>query len=116
MAHASSPTARAAAGWQLREILRLQPRQILPLQDLPGDTLLCCEGCIWITLDHDRRDILLGPGDRLQWEPGRHGLVQAMEASSVRLLAGVPPSPRREHPRASRPGRLPIWSPFAQTA
>lgn len=51
------------------------------LLELPRDELLvgCAGGSLWLTLDHDLRDIVLEPGDRLQVDGRRRVLAYALE-------------------------------------
>lgn len=41
----------------------LRSRTTLPLQDQQGQRVSCLEGQVWITLQHDLRDVVLEPGE-----------------------------------------------------
>lgn len=41
----------------------LRGRATLPLMDTKGQRVACLEGRIWITLQHDPRDVVLEPGE-----------------------------------------------------
>jgi hypothetical protein len=69
---------------------------LLRLPDTRGRAVVCLEGCLWITVDDDPRDVVLQPGERHVFDrPGR-ALVSALLPSSLLLLdlggAVVPPA------------------------
>ncbi|QDL55158.1 DUF2917 domain-containing protein [Rhodoferax aquaticus] len=50
-----------------------------------GVTLECTAGRIWITLDHDPRDVILDPGQAFVVDRDQRTLVMALEKASVRI-------------------------------
>jgi len=68
----------------------LDRSQTLALIDAAGTVASVKSGCLWITMDHDQRDIVLAPG--YTWTVDRNGrtLVKAEEASSVVLTERIP--------------------------
>jgi hypothetical protein len=53
----------------------------------------CLRGCLWLTLDHDRRDIVLEAGEGCTVPAGARCLVCALEASDLRRRAAVARAP-----------------------
>jgi Protein of unknown function (DUF2917) len=64
----------------------LRQRESLLLQDKEGSILSVESGCLWVTQEHDSRDIVLSPG--MSFEIDRAGLtiVAAEEDSRFRLV------------------------------
>ena len=48
-------------------------------------TLACASGSLWITLDHDPRDIVLVPGERWTAPANRRVIVYALEDAALRI-------------------------------
>lgn len=71
--------------------LVLDRAQSITLVDAAGATATVERGCVWITMDGDRRDVVLNAGDR--WTVERNGitLVSAEAPTLVRITA----APRR---------------------
>ena len=67
----------------------LPARQLFEIADAAGVRVLCTAGSLWLTLDHDPRDIILQPGDSFEAEAPRRLLLYAFEASTF-ALAGTP--------------------------
>lgn len=70
------------------------------LLELPGDRPLdvaCSAGTLWLTLDNDPRDLVLGPGDRVRLEAHRRVLAYAFD-DAVLELTEVPARDRRAVP------------------
>jgi hypothetical protein len=67
--------------------LSLANRAVFTLPDAHEVDIECASGAVWITLDHDRRDIVLEPGQRFRSESHRRALVAALEPSCVRFSA-----------------------------
>ena len=44
-------------------VLSLESRQVARLGHVPGRRIECRAGTAWLTLDGDRRDIVLRPGE-----------------------------------------------------
>jgi hypothetical protein len=65
----------------------LDKRQTLVLVNAQGTIVAVDRGCVWITLERDPRDIVLGKGMRFEIDrPGRT-IIAADTASTLRLLA-----------------------------
>lgn len=69
----------------------------------PGRALrvACAGGSLWLTLDHDLRDIVLERGDSVDVAGDRRALVYALE-DAVLELAAVPQVAPRALPLAPR--------------
>lgn len=65
-------------------------RETLRLTRGKGETIVCRTGAVWITVDHDRRDTILEPGQSFTLDSDESVLVHAFEASTI----GVIGSPR----------------------
>lgn len=50
----------------------------------------CREGSVWITLDHDPRDIVLERGETFEHDGLRRALVYAFEPSTLELRPAQP--------------------------
>lgn len=59
--------------------------ELLSLTDSNPFEIVAQTGCLWITLDHDTRDIILEPGQRYSFEPGNRALVVALKNSQFLL-------------------------------
>jgi hypothetical protein len=73
----------------------LAKSQAVTLTDARGAEIKCRSGALWITQDHDQRDIVLQAGESFTLDRGDPAIVWALAASSVEVLP------------ARRPGRLP---------
>ena len=51
-----------------------------------GSIIECLDGCVWITLDGDVRDVVIGGGQSFRPDRNRHALIQALESSRVRVV------------------------------
>lgn len=65
----------------------LPARQLFEIPDASSARILCTSGCLWLTLDHDQRDVILEPGDSFEADAPRRALLYAMEGSAFRLEA-----------------------------
>jgi len=82
----------------------LPNRSVLALPDAHDVDIECQSGTLWITIDHDRRDIVLGPGQHFRADSHRPALVEAIEPACVRLSGqrlALAPAPRAERPAGS---------------
>jgi hypothetical protein len=61
--------------------------------DAGGLTLRCLSGCLWITLDHDARDIILDAGQSFVPEGQQRAIVYALETSRLKLDPVAVPAP-----------------------
>ena len=66
------------------------------LQVIPQGALrlVCREGSVWITLDHEQRDVVLRPGDVFNPLPRQRAIAYALESSV--LAQGLPIPANRE--------------------
>lgn len=76
-------------------IVSLPARALFELPDASSARIVCTSGCLWVTLDHDLRDVILHPGDSLEAAEPRRALLYALQGSSFRLDARPQPSMRR---------------------
>lgn len=83
--------------------LTLADGAIFELPDAHEVDIECRTGALWITLDHDRRDIVLAPGEHFRGDSHRRALIAALESSCVGLsAAGLSVAKARPHPRPAR--------------
>jgi hypothetical protein len=76
--------------------LRLNTGELLNIGDGEGCTVLCLEGCAWITQSDDQRDIVVNPGEAFVLDKPGLALVCAAAgpaevAVEVSLLPPLPP-------------------------
>jgi hypothetical protein len=64
---------------------RLAKNQLLGLPDANAK-LVCLEGELWLTREGDSEDYILGPGRSVTVRGSDRAVVQALQASRVRLL------------------------------
>jgi hypothetical protein len=57
------------------------------MQSIPQGALrlVCREGSVWITLDHEQRDVVLHPGEHFTTRPQQRAIAYALESSVLRL-------------------------------
>ena len=67
------------------------------LMELPRGELLvaCASGSLWLTLDHDPRDIVLEAGQRIALDGRRRALAYALEAAVVEVAPMPAPAAAR---------------------
>ena len=74
--------------------LVLDAQQTIELIDAKGVTAMATGGCLWVTMDGDRRDLVLVAGDELTIERDGRTLIHAHAPSTVRIIdargAGIP--------------------------
>jgi hypothetical protein len=58
----------------------------LRIEPAPGSRLECVRGHLWLTMDHDRRDVLLGAGEGFTLDRDAPALVGAMADSALIVL------------------------------
>ncbi len=71
------------------EAVRLDKRAVFHIADAAGVHVACTEGALWLTLDHDTRDIILAPGESFFTTEHRRALVYALQASRFTLRASA---------------------------
>lgn len=72
----------------------LQPRALYTVPDAAEVEIRCLDGSLWVTLDHDPRDLVLEPGEHLSSDQHRAAVIYALTPSTVGLRArgaGVSP-------------------------
>ena len=74
------------AGFQID----LPARTVLTLPDAAGIGIECRSGTLWVTLDHDPRDIVLERGQRYVGDVHRRALVSALGPSSISVTHARP--------------------------
>ena len=62
-------------------------------------TVRCASGSLWLTLDHDPRDIVLEAGERVALDGRRRALAYALEDAVLEVARGSAPA------AADRPAR-----------
>ena len=82
--------------------LHLQRRAIFSIPDAAGLEIRCRDGTLWLTLDHDRRDIVLASGESFTTDRPHRAVLYAMEPSCVAIAAAAPAAASRRQP-AARP-------------
>jgi len=65
----------------------LRRRETLVLDDAAGTVIALDRGCLWVTLEHDPRDIVLLQGMRFEIDREGRTVVAAEEDSRLRLIA-----------------------------
>lgn len=72
------------------QALQMLPRSLFSVPDAAGVEITCQEGSIWITLDHDVRDIVLDAGQSFVAGEHRRALIYALGTARVDLRAAHP--------------------------
>lgn len=72
--------------------VRLAARAIHSIDDVAGLQLRCEEGSLWLTLDHDTRDVILEAGETYVGTEHRRGLVYALGDARLSLSPAVAPA------------------------
>ena len=67
--------------------LVLNRRKTLVLDNAQGTIIAVDRGCLWVTLEHDHRDIVLAKGMRFQIDRSGRTIIAAETDSTLRLLA-----------------------------
>jgi len=65
--------------------MQLPHRALMHLPDAAAVQLECQSGSLWITVDHDTRDIVLNAGERFTSAEHRHALIYALESASLAI-------------------------------
>ena len=69
--------------------------QTLSLDDGAGVRIEAQAGTVWVTQDHDLRDVVLQKGQTVTLDGNGPAIVQAFEASRIRLSPPAPAMPAR---------------------
>ena len=72
------------------ETIRLPARRLFDIPDAAAVQIRCTAGALWITLDHDPRDVVLAPGESFSTPEHRRALLYALEPAAFELAAGRP--------------------------
>lgn len=75
-------------------LFELAKRELVVLSDARDHELTCVSGELWITLDGDRRDIILGPGASFRAETRAPIVVSAVAAATLNVRHSVAAAPR----------------------
>jgi hypothetical protein len=100
----NTPRARLAVG----------RRHALRLDAASGSTLRAVQGTLWITIDHDSRDIVLDPGEAFVVDSDRPLVVLALGSDCATLDLKSGPVTARPRPVRSWLGALRRREPVAQ--
>lgn len=76
------PAARSRESQAAHE---LPKGRTLTLRKPLGQRVECLDGCVWITLDGDPRDVVLEAGQAFTADRNQPALIHALEASLVRV-------------------------------
>ena len=66
--------------------LLLDRWQTLELDDAAGTTAVVDKGCVWITMENDRRDIVLGTGQSFEVAKNGKTLLHAETPSTLHIV------------------------------
>jgi len=66
-------------------MIELAHRDLHSVPDAAGVQIRCQAGSLWITLDHDTRDIVLDPGQSFSTPEHRRALIFALGPACVSL-------------------------------
>ncbi|WP_374674596.1 DUF2917 domain-containing protein [Ideonella sp.] len=61
----------------------LRPGQSARIQADEATRLAAARGTVWVTLDHDRRDLLLAPGESMWLAPGTGAVAGALRREAT---------------------------------
>lgn len=84
-------------------MIELAHRGLHHVPDAAGQRIHCQSGIVWITLDHDTRDVVLEAGESFSTPEHRRALVYAL--APARLLIEPPADGRPAVPTPLRPAR-----------
>jgi len=89
--------------------LSLAHNAMFSVADASGVQMTCREGCLWVTLDNDTRDIVLSVGESFLTTQHRRAIIYALGPSSLSLeLAPAVASPRRTGKASRASGAWPV--------
>lgn len=69
--------------------LSLAHEAMFSVADASGVQVTCREGCLWVTLDNDTRDIVLAAGESFITTEHRRALIFALGRSSLSLALAL---------------------------
>ena len=82
------------------EAFQLAARRLFDIPDAASVQIRCTAGSLWITLDHDPRDIILAPGESFSTPEHKRALLYALEPAAFALCGS---QPRSRAPGGARP-------------
>jgi quercetin dioxygenase-like cupin family protein len=85
-----------------RIVVELERGALLPVHDGAGATVVCLQGEVWITQEHEGTDVVLEAGESFRLTLNGRTMVQALSASRVAVEA----PPASAWPIALSPLRL----------
>jgi hypothetical protein len=89
--HAESAWVGASMKINLSRVnVELGQNQTLPILQADGVKVSCLHGSLWITQDHDSRDVILEPGDAFVMDRKGRALVSALAPSGLLLEEPAP--------------------------
>jgi len=68
-----------------RNVHELAKNSTVAIFQPQGSVVECLEGCVWITLDGDVRDVVIAGGQSFRPDRSRRTLIHALESSRVRV-------------------------------
>jgi hypothetical protein len=69
------------------KVWELAPEELIGIDGGRGTTLQVTRGTLWLTFEHDTRDVVLAAGDSFTIDRGGLTLIQAHGSTAVRVLA-----------------------------
>jgi hypothetical protein len=90
-------------------IRSIEARRVERLGRLRGGRIECLAGIVWLTLDGDRRDIILQPGESFVVDVDALVLACALDGAPA-VIDLVAAQPRRRHGTSAASFRLSAWS------
>jgi hypothetical protein len=76
------PIARRIEHLVQSDVRRLPRDAVLRVERPLRRTVRCIDGCVWITFDGDRRDVILDAGSEHRCDRGTTLIIQALGASA----------------------------------
>lgn len=89
MSHATAAN-RCAHASQEAFSVHLPHQAIFSIADVANMRIACAQGSVWITLDHDLRDIVLDDCQTFSTTEHRRAVVYAMKPSQVNIVPAAP--------------------------
>jgi hypothetical protein len=87
----------------------LAPSELVKLDGARGTTLRVTRGTLWLTLEHDTRDVVLQAGDTFTIDRGGLTLVEAQGKTTVCVMARHTDEVHVPGRRATATERLNAW-------
>ncbi len=69
------------------KVWELAPDELVKLDGARGTTLRVTRGTLWVTLEHDKRDVVLTAGDAFTIDRGGLTLIEAQGRTTVCVMA-----------------------------